>query len=335
MSNKTKQLKLSLVQARKTIAKKFRKLHNERVDRERDLEEKFAPITNSINKLIDTKKLLSSEGNRKNNDNAIENDHILDVPIGERVLDNPYVENDEFIDVDNNQNDDITRPENISLPDSNDDEMVDIIPNNANEQTRAAKRRVTDIDPDQNQNKRSHDDLEAIDAARRRAEMRRSKKKQQLDSLRELRNVGMKKLKQKKNNEPVPRATKQKLVIMSPEDYDADGNFTGYASKRRKVSIDPEKLRKMRKKSRKKLLLQLERLQRTRLARNRSTTYGLGLEKEFIPYTQNIVYEYFDDPNELCDRLKLLVASKKAGNSNHDQEINSIIQELRELNIIV
>lgn len=335
MSNKTKQLKLSLVQARKTIAKKFRKLHNERVDRERDLEEKFAPITNSINKLIDTKKLLSSEGNRKNNDNAIENDHILDVPIGERVLDNPYVENDEFIDVDNNQNDDITRPENISLPDSSDDEMVDIIPNNANEQTRAAKRRVTDIDPDQNQNKRSHDDLEAIDAARRRAEMRRSKKKQQLDSLRELRNVGMKKLKQKKNNEPVPRATKQKQVIMSPEDYDADGNFTGYASKRRKVSIDPEKLRKMRKKSRKKLLLQLERLQRTRLARNRSTTYGLGLEKEFIPYTQNIVYEYFDDPNELCDRLKLLVASKKAGNSNHDQEINSIIQELRELNIIV
>lgn len=62
--------------------------------------------------------------------------------------------------------------------------------------------------------------------------------------------------------------------------------------------------------------------------------HGRGIEKDFIPYTQNIVYEYFDDPNELCKRLKLLTASKEAGNSNHDQEINSIIEELRELKIV-
>lgn len=63
--------------------------------------------------------------------------------------------------------------------------------------------------------------------------------------------------------------------------------------------------------------------------------HGAGLEKEFIPYTDNITYEYYDDPNELCERLMLLASSKNAGNSNHSQEINSIIEELREQNVIV
>lgn len=45
-------------------------------------------------------------------------------------------------------------------------------------------------------------------------------------------------------------------------------------------------------------------------------------------------YIYWDDPNELVDRLKLLIASQHAGNNNHTNEINSIIEELREANII-
>lgn len=57
----------------------------------------------------------------------------------------------------------------------------------------------------------------------------------------------------------------------------------------------------------------------------------------FIPYNikNNIIYEYFDDPNEICERLRLLVSSRYAGNTNHMQEINSIIEELRELDLIV
>lgn len=56
----------------------------------------------------------------------------------------------------------------------------------------------------------------------------------------------------------------------------------------------------------------------------------------FIPYNvkNRIIYEYFDDPNELCDRLQLLVSSRLAGNTNHMQEINSIIEELQELGCI-
>lgn len=56
----------------------------------------------------------------------------------------------------------------------------------------------------------------------------------------------------------------------------------------------------------------------------------------FIPYNvkNRVVYEYFDDPNELCERLRLLISSRMAGNSNHMQEINSIVEELRELKCI-
>lgn len=57
---------------------------------------------------------------------------------------------------------------------------------------------------------------------------------------------------------------------------------------------------------------------------------GSGIETEFIPYNENVAYEFYDDPNELCDRLRLLIASRAAGNTNHAQEINSLIAELRE-----
>ncbi|XP_066600146.1 putative leucine-rich repeat-containing protein DDB_G0290503 [Prorops nasuta] len=40
-------------------------------------------------------------------------------------------------------------------------------------------------------------------------------------------------------------------------------------------------------------------------------------------------YVYWDNPNELVDRLKLLITSKNAGHTNHDNEIISIIEELQ------
>lgn len=45
-------------------------------------------------------------------------------------------------------------------------------------------------------------------------------------------------------------------------------------------------------------------------------------------------YIFWDDPNELVDRLKLLIASQEAGHSNHNNEIISIIEELKEAGII-
>lgn len=45
-------------------------------------------------------------------------------------------------------------------------------------------------------------------------------------------------------------------------------------------------------------------------------------------------YVYWDDPNELVDRLRLLIASQAAGNTSHSNEIISIIEELREAGVI-
>lgn len=41
-------------------------------------------------------------------------------------------------------------------------------------------------------------------------------------------------------------------------------------------------------------------------------------------------YVFWNDPNELVDRLRLLISEQAAGNTNHTNEIHSIIEELRE-----
>ncbi|KAI8123525.1 hypothetical protein CVS40_6009 [Lucilia cuprina] len=58
---------------------------------------------------------------------------------------------------------------------------------------------------------------------------------------------------------------------------------------------------------------------------------GTGLMKLNL---QKPSYIYWDNPNELVDRLRLLMASQAAGHTNHNNEIVSIIEELYEANII-
>lgn len=43
---------------------------------------------------------------------------------------------------------------------------------------------------------------------------------------------------------------------------------------------------------------------------------------------------YWDNPNELCNRLKILVASTEIGNTSHGNEIINIVSELREAGFI-
>jgi len=49
---------------------------------------------------------------------------------------------------------------------------------------------------------------------------------------------------------------------------------------------------------------------------------------------QSIQYIPWNDPNELVDRLKLLISSQQAGNLSHNNEINAIIKELLEEGLI-
>jgi len=48
-----------------------------------------------------------------------------------------------------------------------------------------------------------------------------------------------------------------------------------------------------------------------------------------------IDYVHWDDPNELVDRIRLLEASRQAGHNAHNNEMLSIIEELREAGIII
>ncbi|XP_076301681.1 uncharacterized protein LOC143219696 [Lasioglossum baleicum] len=59
---------------------------------------------------------------------------------------------------------------------------------------------------------------------------------------------------------------------------------------------------------------------------------GKGLPTSMKVTNNPIDYMHWDDPNELVDRLKLLVSSKNAGHTGHNNEIISIIEELLCLN---
>lgn len=66
--------------------------------------------------------------------------------------------------------------------------------------------------------------------------------------------------------------------------------------------------------------------------------YGRGHQNKemYMQVTNNkIDYVHWDDPNELVDRLRLLMDSQRVGNSGHTNEIVSIVEELREAKIII
>ncbi|KYN14209.1 hypothetical protein ALC57_13593 [Trachymyrmex cornetzi] len=68
---------------------------------------------------------------------------------------------------------------------------------------------------------------------------------------------------------------------------------------------------------------------------------GTGINKRAnLPRTMTINDNkidniHWDDPNEIADRLRLLEASRQAGHNGHDNEILSIIEELREAGLII
>lgn len=72
---------------------------------------------------------------------------------------------------------------------------------------------------------------------------------------------------------------------------------------------------------------------RTKTKRIQSWT-GEGISSKLIYNNKPLQYVYWNKPNELINRLRFLWASKMAGNENHQNEIISILEELREEDII-
>lgn len=61
---------------------------------------------------------------------------------------------------------------------------------------------------------------------------------------------------------------------------------------------------------------------------------GGGMLRKRFNNNSVVDYRYWDTAKELVDRLRLLWASKLAGNTSQDNEIIAILEELREANII-
>lgn len=399
MSIEQLSLKASLVQARSAIVKKFHNLHNERVKREQQLEEKYSPITNSINQLIDSNKAIFTHQNDNCAYVAInKNDHIEPEEFGYLENDNGGKYNMAYDQTPENiplpiegefDNDNIENKQDSSFPEQNEENTSRIADNpqaetNSFRVPRKAKangartlaevrHNSTPYGPTSERSieklrklRKSHisqrneirfddnndetvNNEESIDidgtpefekqhipkrnlvAKKRKRKNPRRKDKKEKDIIISLENELPRKRRKvvapnsyqfKYKN---PNKMKRENVTLSPEDYDEMGNFRVLPPKRRKISVSPSYMEK------RKRLLQIGRRNRNQIMKKK---HGRSLETEFIPYNDNIVYEYYDNPNELCDRLRLLIASKHAGNSNHAQEINSIIEELRENNII-
>lgn len=70
-----------------------------------------------------------------------------------------------------------------------------------------------------------------------------------------------------------------------------------------------------------------------RLKSSRSVKY-LTIIKKLFPPKVGGSYQYWNDPNELVERLRLLMGSLDAGNTSHHNEIIDIVDELREAKII-
>lgn len=74
---------------------------------------------------------------------------------------------------------------------------------------------------------------------------------------------------------------------------------------------------------------------RTTRAKSKHSGRGVGLgSRKLFSNNRSFEYVYWNRPKELVDRLRLLWASKMAGHTGHDNEIISILEELKEEGII-
>lgn len=78
----------------------------------------------------------------------------------------------------------------------------------------------------------------------------------------------------------------------------------------------------------------LFKLRKVSVSTDGSVAQGSGLPS-MKKWNKDVDYVYWDDPNELVERLKILIASRDAGNTGLDNEIISVLEELRESGIIV
>lgn len=325
MSNKSikskQHLKSALLKTRKTIKKKFRKLYNDRITQERSLEEKYGPINKKITELNDS---------IKTKENILNAQRLLDNDNNENIFFNADDEDESMNDLDYNVWGRF--PHNWSDDDNNNSELNMSISETAPAEIAIERRRKPRARLVHRQF-RENDEISQM--VPRRTQKRRGENN--LDQ-----NAKILRQSAPENNVEIPRR-RRGYKRRGEEIFDGTVNKKNRTNGRKRAASGYDASDETTPKKRNRLIerylgkrpaLDYDASDEATPRKKIRLTRGDGLEKEFIPYTENIAYEYYDDPNELCERLQLLISSKLAGNSNHSQEINSIIEELRENDII-
>lgn len=316
MSEKTKKLKSSLVRTRKVLAKKFRQLHDQKDERKRRFIEKYEPITSTLQKLIDSKENINKSASEEIPLNP--SDRRQDTPESSIQTDSdgynyePEFDDDEsaFDDYQNygneasnensgNVNDhtqneaDETLPirqlllENENLPgvmDLNDTtQTLTMDEDDVPMRVVTSKRRPNDVDDDnvfENERKRGKK-LNLNKKSQRKVTITK-KRWNELQNLKAVRRMAQAKIKPTRASQSMPK------VSISPEDYDEDGYYRG-AEKPKRRRIVTSSLRYLMAQPRTGRKINNNKKRPIKKVADKQTVAGEGLEREFIPYTENIV----------------------------------------------
>lgn len=325
-------LKRQIVNAAEAVKRKVRKMRNMESDNEKALESVFKPIINPLNQMVETNKHNTSNdtANRQQFkiDDDIDNDSFTEKTLLKTKSDVKFPENDNLLTKDNISDLD----DSISNSDYDSDDNIEH-QNISNTSYKTVE--SNPVTPSRNESSwsLSSEFYEDVPYG-----VRNDRGKLMMGSARVTiagdyitiagqkykKTIGLSELLFKK----VPDISvitqedtqhyKMMLLDTNVHRRDYDPNKPIKSNKGRKYLNIIKPLFKLRKVS---------------ASTDSSVAHGTGLPlmKKLNKHTY---YVYWDDPNELVERLKLLIASRNAGNTGLDNEIISILEELRESNLI-
>lgn len=307
-------LKVSLIQATESIRKKFKKLHNERIERKQILEEQYKPITSKIGKLIVTTAAVSKQRKKPllNSSNMSKNSENIDESIQDDIFtsanNNNISTNNEIVGEPSIQEESQQLAEN----------HFDTINNNDNDHNDSYTMFLSGVEP---KNITSNIETKPIGIKRKRTH----------DSIHSI--SGIRKQRILSHQPPKNKSLYVKLKRLEEIDalqpYLARNNLVKKEIRKRIKHTDINQNMNNKKKKRKK--------NDVNDMKSNLSSKGEGVVIPDIMVVDNNKtksYVYWDNANELCGRLKLLIASQNAGHTGHQNEIVSILEELREAKII-
>lgn len=301
MNVKEKKLKKELIEATKAVRRKFQELHSDKLSLDEHLEEKYKPITKSLRTIIENQNIDGNDLEKKKEKELKDDDESRDKD-----------EYDEYYDADE-FNDNLDR--NSFSRNATQDDLV------PDEEDVPNKQSQGDI------NWSKYNEVLLSKASDTQYGVRRSGSSLKIGKY--VVKFHKTKLRIRSKDFPVTTGLLDLLFYKKPPSGYTTADLQNYKdilflTDAHKKFFEKDMLVRSSKRSYKYTNI-ISPLMKS----------GSGIDTDFMTVNSNpIDYTYWDNPNELVDRLRLLVSSSSAGHTGHNNEIISIIEELREANII-